>query len=56
MKHFVNNRSLFNEYPEGASEIIFGAGCFWGVERDFLGIRWSMGNLCFLFWWTQTKS
>ena len=35
MKHFVNNRSLFNEYPEGVSEIIFGAGCFWGVERVF---------------------
>jgi peptide-methionine (S)-S-oxide reductase len=35
MKHFVNNRSLFNEYPEGVSEIIFGAGCFWGVERIF---------------------
>ena len=35
MKHFVNKRSLFNEYPEGASEIIFGAGCFWGVERIF---------------------
>ena len=35
MKHFVNNRSLFNEYPENSSEIIFGAGCFWGVERVF---------------------
>ena len=38
MKHFVNNRSLFNEYPENSSEIIFGAGCFWGVERVFWGL------------------
>ena len=38
MKHFVNNRSLFNEYPENSSEIIFGSGCFWGVERVFWGL------------------
>ena len=35
MKHFVNNRELFEQYPEGMSEIILGAGCFWGVERVF---------------------
>ena len=35
MKHFVNKRDLFAHYPEGMSEIILGAGCFWGVERVF---------------------
>ena len=35
MKHFVNNRELFGQYPAGMSEIILGAGCFWGVERGF---------------------
>ena len=35
MKHFVNKRDLFEHYPEGMSEIILGAGCFWGVERVF---------------------
>ena len=35
MKHFVNNRELFGQYPAGMSEIILGAGCFWGVERVF---------------------
>ena len=35
MKHFVNKRDLFEHYPEGMSEIILGAGCFWGVEKKF---------------------
>lgn len=35
MKHFVNGRDLFKNYPNYAEEIILGAGCFWGVERLF---------------------
>ena len=35
MKHFVTGKSLFDEYPDGSCQIIFGAGCFWGVERVF---------------------
>ena len=35
MKHFVTGKNLFKEYPDGSCQIIFGAGCFWGVERVF---------------------
>ena len=33
--HFVNGRSLFEPYPENTELAMFGAGCFWGVERKF---------------------
>ncbi len=36
--HFVNNRSLFEPYPEGTETAMFGAGCFWGVEKQFWGL------------------
>jgi peptide-methionine (S)-S-oxide reductase len=39
MKHFINNRDLFKNYPSDHSEIILGAGCFWGVERLFWDIE-----------------
>jgi peptide-methionine (S)-S-oxide reductase len=32
--HFVTGRSL-SEQPEGAHEVLFGMGCFWGAERKF---------------------
>ena len=35
MKHFVTGKNLFDDYPDGSCQIIFGAGCFWGVERVF---------------------
>ena len=35
MKHFLSGIDLSSEYPTDFNEIIFGAGCFWGVERKF---------------------
>lgn len=34
-KHFVNGRPLQPPFPDGTAQIIFGMGCFWGVERRF---------------------
>ena len=33
--HFVNGRPLTLDVPEGHEVVIFGMGCFWGVERMF---------------------
>ncbi len=33
--HFVTERDLKIARPDGMEEIIFGMGCFWGVERVF---------------------
>ena len=38
MKHFLNGIDLSSDTPSDFNEIIFGAGCFWGVERKF----WSL--------------
>ena len=35
MKHFLSGIDLNSDKPEDFNEIIFGAGCFWGVERKF---------------------
>jgi peptide-methionine (S)-S-oxide reductase len=41
MKHFLSAIDLSSETPSGFREIIFGAGCFWGVERKF----WSLDGV-----------
>ena len=41
MKHFLSGIDLSSETPSGFKEIIFGAGCFWGVERKF----WSLDGV-----------
>ena len=41
MKHFINGIDLGSETPTKCKEIIFGAGCFWGVERKF----WSLHGI-----------
>ena len=33
--HFVNGRPLTMDVPDGMESIMFGMGCFWGVERMF---------------------
>jgi peptide-methionine (S)-S-oxide reductase len=38
MKHFLSGIDLSSNTPNDFNEIIFGAGCFWGVERKF----WSL--------------
>ena len=35
MNHYLNGIALNSKVPNEYNEIIFGAGCFWGVERKF---------------------
>ena len=35
MIHFVKNNPIDENVPKNYKEIVFGAGCFWGVERKF---------------------
>ena len=35
MLHYVKNISINENIPKNLNEIVFGAGCFWGVERKF---------------------
>ena len=33
--HYVNNKNVKKNYPNGCKEIFLGLGCFWGAERLF---------------------
>ena len=35
MNHYLNGIALSSKTPNEYKEIIFGAGCFWGVEKKF---------------------
>ncbi len=37
--HYVNGKSLHPPYPDGTQLAMFGAGCFWGVERKFWSLQ-----------------
>ena len=39
MKHFLSGIDLSSATPTDFNEIIFGAGCFWGVERKFWALQ-----------------
>ena len=36
--HFVNGARLAPPYPDGTQLALFGAGCFWGVEKTFWNV------------------
>ena len=38
MIHYLKKISLTENIPDNLNEIIFGAGCFWGVEKKFWDI------------------
>src|SRR4051812_17643238 len=33
--HFVSGRPIKPPFPDGLQQVVFGAGCFWGVEEIF---------------------
>ena len=37
-RHFVNGERITPPYPEGTELAMFGAGCFWGVEKTFWNV------------------
>ena len=35
MKHYLSDLDLESEIPQNFDSVVFGAGCFWGVEKKF---------------------
>jgi len=38
-QHFVSGHRIVPPFPQGMQLALFGAGCFWGVERKFWQLR-----------------
>lgn len=34
-RHYLNGNPITPPFPEGTEKVVFGLGCFWGVERLF---------------------
>ena len=41
MNHTIFNKDIDHDQPSSIKSVIFGAGCFWGVERKF----WSLSGV-----------
>ena len=41
MQHFLSGLDLRSDCPQDCESIVFGAGCFWGVEKKF----WSLDGV-----------
>ena len=35
MNHYISGNPINGDYPKNFKKVIFGSGCFWGVERKF---------------------
>lgn len=39
--HYISDRDMYENHPEGMETAVFGLGCFWGAERVF----WEAGGV-----------
>ena len=35
MNHYISGNPINGDYPKNFKKVLFGSGCFWGVERKF---------------------